>query len=215
MGKAPPFIRTLGVIHGAGGGLSSTELLPRLWASKACFPEIAGREHTGGPARGGGPMRIPAFVALLVLASAAQSQPWPSKPVCVVIPWPPGQATDIATRLVGQRLQEVLGQPFVMDNKPGAGGAIGTDTVAKAAPDGYTLLGCSSGPMSVLPAVQKTSYDPLRDFVPLAITNASGYVLVTSASFPAANAKQLVALLRANPGKYSFSSSGAGATPHL
>ena len=160
-------------------------------------------------------MRIPAFVALLVLSCAAQAQPWPSKPVRVVIPWPPGQATDIATRLVGQRLQEVLGQPFVMDNKPGAGGAIGTDTVAKAPPDGYTLLGCSSGPMSVLPSVQKTSYDPLRDFAPLAITNSGGYVLVTSPSFPAANAKELVALLRANPGKYSFSSSGAGATNHL
>src|SRR5438067_10318792 len=165
--------------------------------------------------RGGGHMRIPAFVALLVLAGAAQAQSWPSKPVRVVIPWPPGQATDIATRLVGQRLQEVLGQPFVMDNKPGAGGAIGTDTVAKAAPDGYTLLGCSSGPMSVLPNVQKTSYDPLRDFVPLAITSVGGYVLVTSASFPARNARELVALLRANPGKYSFSSSGSGATTHL
>jgi tripartite-type tricarboxylate transporter receptor subunit TctC len=164
---------------------------------------------------GGGAMRIPAFVALLLLACAAQAQPWPSKPVRVVIPWPPGQATDIGTRLVGQRLQEVLGQPFVMDNKPGAGGAIGTDAVAKAAPDGYTLLGCSSGPMSVLPAVQKTSYDPLRDFAPLAIISASGYVLVTNPSFPAANAKELVAILRANPGKYSFSSSGAGATTHL
>ena len=160
-------------------------------------------------------MRIPAFVALLVLACAAHAQPWPSKPVRVVIPWPPGQATDIATRLVGQKLQENFGQPFVMDNKPGAGGAIGTDTVARAAPDGYTLLGCSSGPMSVLPNVQKTSYDPLRDFVPLAVTNSGGYVLVTSPAFPAANAKELVALLRANPGKYSFSSSGAGATTHL
>lgn len=160
-------------------------------------------------------MRIPPLVALLVLSCAAQAQPWPSKPVRVVIPWPPGQATDIATRLVGQRLQEVLGQPFVMDNKPGAGGAIGTDTVARAAPDGYTLLGCSSGPMSVLPSVQKTSYDPLRDFAPLAVNSASGYVLVTSPAFPAANAKELVAVLRANPGKYSFSSSGAGATTHL
>jgi tripartite-type tricarboxylate transporter receptor subunit TctC len=160
-------------------------------------------------------MRIPAFVALLVLACAARAQSWPSKPVRVVIPWPPGQATDIATRFVGQKLEESFGQPFVMDNKPGAGGAIGTDTVARAAPDGYTLLGCSSGPMSVAPNVQKTSYDPLRDFVPLAITNAAGYVLVTSPSFPAANAKELVALLRANPGKYSFSSSGVASTQHL
>src|SRR5262249_4026242 len=164
---------------------------------------------------GRGRMRIPAFVALLVLACAAQAQTWPSKPVRVVIPWPPGQATDIATRLVGQRLQESFGQPFVMDNTPGAGGAIGPDTVAGTAPDGYTLLGCSSGPISVLPNVQKTSYDPLRDFVPLAVTNAGGYVLVTSPSFPAANAKELLALLRANPGKYSFSSSGNGATTHL
>ena len=160
-------------------------------------------------------MRIPAFVALLVLACAARAQTWPSKPVRVVIPWPPGQATDIATRLVGQKLEESFGQPFVMDNKPGAGGAIGTDTVARAAPDGYTLLGCSSGPMSVMPNVQKTSYDPLRDFAPLVITSATGYVLVTRPSFPAANAKELVALLRANPGKYSFSSSGAGSTQHL
>src|ERR1043166_6104098 len=165
--------------------------------------------------RGGGRMRIPAFVALLLLACAAQAQPWPSKPVRVVIPWPPGQATDIATRLVGQRLQEVFGQPFVMDNKPGAGGTIGTDAVAKAAPDGYTLLGCSSGPMSVAPNVQKTPYDPLRDFAPLAVTNAGGYVLVTRPSFPATNARDLLALMRANPGKYSFSSSGQGSTQHL
>src|SRR3954471_18173847 len=131
--------------------------------------------------------RLAALVVFLTVGFGAQAQSWPSKPVRVIVPWPPGQATDIAARVVGQRLQEVLGQPFVMDNKPGAGGAIGTDTVAKAAPDGYTLLGCSSGPMSVLPAVQKTSYDPLRDLVPLAITNAGGYVLVTSPAFPAAN----------------------------
>src|SRR5262245_53606623 len=113
-------------------------------------------------------MRIPAYVALLMLSCAVQAQPWPSKPVRVVIPWPPGQAADVATRLVGQKLAENFGQQFVMDNKPGAGGAIGTDAVAKAAPDGYTLLGCSSGPISILPNVQKTPYDPLRDFAHLA-----------------------------------------------
>ena len=160
-------------------------------------------------------MRIPAFIALLVLACAAQAQSWPSKPVRVVIPWPPGQATDIATRLVGQKLHEVFGQPFVMDNKPGAGGAIGTDTVAKALSDGYTLLACSSGPMAVLPSVQKTPYDPLRDLAPAAVFSVGGYVLVTNPSFPATNARELVAVLRANPGKYNFSSSGTGATTHL
>jgi tripartite-type tricarboxylate transporter receptor subunit TctC len=135
--------------------------------------------------------------------------------VRVIIPWPPGQATDIAARVVGQKLQETFGQPFVMDNKPGAGGVIGTDTAAKSAPDGYTLLAFSSGPISIAPLMQKTPYEPLRDFAPVSIVTVTGYVLVTAPNFPAANAKELVALLRANPDKYTFSSSGTGATTHL
>jgi len=159
--------------------------------------------------------RLAALVAFLTLSLAAHAQSWPAKPVRVIVPWPPGQATDIAARVVGQRLQEVFGQPFVMDNKPGAGGAIGTELAVKAPADGYTLLAFSSGPISIMPSVQKTPYDPLRDLAPVSIVTMNSYALVTSPSFPAANAKEFLALLRANPGKYAFSSSGAGATTHL
>jgi len=159
--------------------------------------------------------RIFVVVAAAVLGFAAHAQSWPSKPVRVVVPWPPGQATDIAARLVGQKLQEAFGQPFVMDNKPGAGGTIGTEIVVKSPNDGYTLLAFSSGPISIAPVVQKTSYDPLRDLAPVAITTVTSYALVTAPSFPARDARELVALLRANPDKYTFSSSGAGATTHL
>jgi tripartite-type tricarboxylate transporter receptor subunit TctC len=159
--------------------------------------------------------RLSALVVLLAFNVAAHAQAWPAKPVRVIIPWPPGQATDISARLVGQKLQESLGQPFVMDNKPGAGGIIGTETAVKSPNDGYTLLAFSSGPISIAPVVQKTSYDPLRDLVPVSVVAITNYALVTSASFPAANAKELLAELRANPDKYTFSSSGTAATTHL
>src|SRR5205814_3574487 len=97
----------------------------------------------------------------------------------------------------------------------GAGGSIGTDIVAKARAAGYTRLGFSSGPIAILPSVQKAPYDPLRDLAPVSIVGVSTYALVTSPAFPAANAKELVEQLRASPGKYSYSSSGAGATTHL
>jgi tripartite-type tricarboxylate transporter receptor subunit TctC len=163
--------------------------------------------------------RLAAFFVLcalgLTFTAGAHAQSWPAKSVRVIVPWPPGQATDIAARLVGQKLQEALGQPFVMDNKPGAGGTIGTEIAVRSPADGYTLLAFSSGPISIAPAVQKTSYDPLRDLAPVAITTTTSYALVTAASFPARDGRELVALLRANPDKYTFSSSGAGATTHL
>jgi tripartite-type tricarboxylate transporter receptor subunit TctC len=132
-----------------------------------------------------------------------------------VVPWPPGQATDIAARVVAQKLQESLGQPFVIDNKPGAGGSIGTDIVAKSAGDGYTLLAASSGPVSIMPSLQKVPYDPLKDLQPVSLMCVNAYALVTRPDFPASNAKEFVALLRANPDKFTFSSSGTGATAHL
>jgi tripartite-type tricarboxylate transporter receptor subunit TctC len=133
----------------------------------------------------------------------------------VIIPWPPGQATDIAARVVAEKLQQQLGQPFVADNRPGAGGSIGTDAVAKAAPDGYTLLAASSGPISIMPNLQKTPYDPLKDLQPVSLIAMAPFALVTHPSFPANNAKEFVELVRANPDKYTFSSSGTGATAHL
>ena len=158
---------------------------------------------------------IAVVVAWLVVASSVFAQAYPSRAVKVVVPWPPGQATDIAARVVADKLQTALGQPFVVDNRPGAGGAIGSDVVAKSAPDGYTLLAASSGPLSIMPNLQKVPYDPLKDLAPISLIAAVPFALVTHPSFPAANAREFVALVKANPGKYTFASSGTGATAHL
>jgi len=157
--------------------------------------------------------------ALLLLSFAlsftVHAQSYPNKPVKVIIPWPPGQATDLAARIVGEKLSQQLGQPFIMENKPGAGGAIGTEIAAKSAPDGYTLLAASSGPISIMPNLQKIPYDPLKDLAPLSLVAAAPFALVVPANFPASNAKEFLALERANPGNYTFASSGTGATAHM
>ncbi len=164
-------------------------------------------------------MRIACLFASLAasftLAGSVFAQAYPSRAVKVIVPWPPGQATDIAARMVAQKLQEATGQPFVVDNRPGAGGSIGTDVAAHSPADGYTLLAASSGPMSILPSLQKLPYDPLKDFTLLGLVSRNPYALVMNPAFPAANAKEFVALLRANPDKYTFASSGTGATAHL
>ena len=154
-------------------------------------------------------------VALFAAPLAALAQAYPNKPVRLIVPWPPGQATDLAARIVAEKLAQSMGQPFVVENKPGAGGAIGSDAVAKAAPDGYTLLAASSGPISIMPNLQKIPYEPLKDFAPVSLVALAPFALVTHPSFPAANAKEFVALVRANPDKYTYSSSGTGATAHL
>ena len=160
-------------------------------------------------------MRFMMFLASLLFASAVAAQAYPNRPVKVVVPWPPGQATDLAARIIAAELQKTLGQAFVIENKPGAGGSIGTDTVAKSPGDGYTLLAASSGPISIMPNLQKTPYDPLTDLSPVSVTCLSPFALVTRPDFPASNAKEFVALLKANPDKFAFSSSGTGATAHL
>jgi len=159
--------------------------------------------------------RFTAFLISFLVAGAALAQAYPNRPVRIVVPWPPGQATDIAARVVAEKLQQQLGQPFVADNRPGAGGSIGTDAVAKASPDGYTLLAASSGPISIMPSLQKVPYDPLKDLQPVSLIAMAPFALVTHPSFPAKNAAEFVALVRANPDKYTFSSSGTGATAHL
>jgi tripartite-type tricarboxylate transporter receptor subunit TctC len=131
------------------------------------------------------------------------------------VPWPPGQATDIAARMVAHKLQEQTGQPFVIDNRPGAGGSLGTAVAAQSAADGYTLLAASSGPISIMPSLQKLTYEPQKDFVLISLITRNPYALVVHPSFPARDAKELVALLKANPDKYTFASSGTGATAHL
>lgn len=151
----------------------------------------------------------------LAFAGVVQAQQYPNRTVRVIVPWPPGQATDLAARLVADRLSQSLGQPFVADNRPGAGGQIGTEAVVKAAPDGYTLLAASSGPISIMPVLQKIPYDPLKDLAAVSLIARVPFALVTHPSFPSANAKEFIALIRANPDKYTFSSSGTGATAHL
>ena len=159
--------------------------------------------------------RIPAFLASLFFACGVCAQAYPSRPVKVIVPWPPGQATDIAARVVAEKLQQSVGQSFVIDNRAGAGGSIGTDLAVKSAPDGYTLLAASSGPISIMPHLQKTPYDSNRDFAPISLIALVPFALVAHASFPANNAKEFIAHLRANPDKYTFSSSGTGASAHL
>jgi tripartite-type tricarboxylate transporter receptor subunit TctC len=151
----------------------------------------------------------------LAFATAASAQNYPNRPVKVVVPWPPGQATDIAARLVAQKLQESLGQPFVVDNRSGAGGSLGSEVVARSAPDGYTLLASSSGPISIMPNLQKTPYESLKDFAPVSLIALAPFALVTNPNFPAKDAREFVQLVRSNPDKYTFASSGTGATAHL
>ena len=147
--------------------------------------------------------------------STGSGQTYPNRPLRIIIPWPPGQATDLAGRVVAQQLSGLLGQQVIADNRPGAGGMIGTDMAAKATPDGYTLLAGSSGPVTISPLLQKVPFDPVRDLVPVANIGVSPYILVTGTKFPASNVREFVALVKANPGKYSFASSGTGATAHL
>ena len=160
-------------------------------------------------------MKIIAALAGCLAIGLANAQSYPNRAVKVVVPWPPGQATDIAARVVAERLSQSLGQPFVVDNRPGAGGSLGTDIVAKSAPDGYTLLAASSGPISIMPSLQKIPYDPLKDLAPVSLIALAPFALVVNPNFPANNAAEFVKLVRANPDKYTFSSSGTGATAHL
>jgi tripartite-type tricarboxylate transporter receptor subunit TctC len=163
-------------------------------------------------------LRLVTLIVAIVLAlpQAALAQAWPARPVRMVIPFPAGGATDILGRSVAQKLSAALGQQVVVDNKPGAGGTIGADLVAKAPADGYTLLMATSSTHSIGPALNpKMPYDAFRDFAPVGIVANAPSVLVVGQQSPAATAKDLIALLKANPGKYNFGSSGIGTYPHL
>jgi tripartite-type tricarboxylate transporter receptor subunit TctC len=148
--------------------------------------------------------------------SPAVAQNYPRRPVTIVVPFPPGAATDSFARAAGKRMGELLGQQFVIDNRAGASGRIGTDQVARAAPDGHTLLWGSSGPLVISPVWDsKAPYDTLRDFAPVSLFAKIPYVLVVHPSVPARNLKQLLTIVRAQPGKLTYASSGIGGTAHL
>jgi tripartite-type tricarboxylate transporter receptor subunit TctC len=160
-------------------------------------------------------IRCAAAVALCV-AGVAGAQSWPSKPIRVVVNFPPGGAADVIARSVAAPLQESLGQPVVVENRAGSGGNLGGDVVAKATPDGHTLLMSSGGMVSVNPHIYaKMAFDPAKDLTPVAAAARVLVFLVVKPEFPAANAKDFIAHLKANPGKRSFGSPGNGSSPHL
>ncbi|NMJ40366.1 tripartite tricarboxylate transporter substrate binding protein [Roseomonas sp. JC162] len=157
----------------------------------------------------------PALALAAPRIAAAQQGPWPNRPLRMVIPWPPGQQTDVAGRLIAQLLSERLGQPVVPDNRPGAGGQIGTNAVAKGAPDGYTILAASIGPITFGPLVTRTPYDVEKELAPVASLGAAPFIALVKPDFPARDLRTFIELLKANPGKYSHNSSGVGGAQHL
>src|SRR5258708_7685739 len=160
-------------------------------------------------------MRV--FLALLLAlpVQLALGQ-YPSRAIRLIVPFPPAGATDIVGRIVAQKLSERLGQPLVVENRPGAGGSLGSElAAAKSAPDGYTLLIATSSTHSIGPSLQKLPYDPIRDFAPITHVANVPNVLVVSPALPAKNVKELVALAKSRPGQLNYASSGIGTIVHL
>lgn len=156
------------------------------------------------------------LLSSLGASSQAQSTAWPRRAVRLIAPFSAGSTVDTMGRLIAIPLAQMLGQPVIVENRGGAGGNLGVDAVAKAAPDGYTLGIGTTGPLAINPfLMQKVPYDPARDFAPVALLASGPNVLVTSPALPAQNIAELLALLKASPGRYSYGSAGVGSTGHL
>jgi len=151
----------------------------------------------------------------LGLPAAAAAADWPIRPVRIIVPFAAGGPSDIFARLIGQKLSDRLGKQFYVENQAGAGGNIGMGAAARATPDGYTIAVVSSSFLVNPGLYDKIPYDPEKDFVPITIAAYAPNILAVSPSLPVATVKELVALVRANPGKYNFGHSGVGTTPHL
>ncbi|MBI4191493.1 MAG: tripartite tricarboxylate transporter substrate binding protein [Betaproteobacteria bacterium] len=158
---------------------------------------------------------LPLLSATLILSGAVCAQIYPAKAVRIVVPFPSGAGVDIVTRLFTPRLTEVLGQQFIVDNRGGAAGNIGAEAVARAAPDGYTLLTAPSSVAISRSLYKNLSFDLARDFEPIALLASTPYVLVVHPSLPVRSVKELIALAKARPGQLSFGSSGNGSGAHL
>jgi len=157
-----------------------------------------------------------AFVALLALGSSAAQADYPDRPIRIIVPYTPGGTIDVVARMIGPRLTAAWGQPVVIDNRPGAGGNIGADAVAKAPPDGYTLFLATNAPLTInVAAYQNIRYDPLRDFVPITVAGENPIMLVAHPSLPASSVRDLIALAKAKPGDLAAGTSGLGTTAHL
>src|SRR5882724_4872628 len=161
-------------------------------------------------------MKFIAMTAAVLLGSGAFAQSWPQKPVRFIVPFPPGGATDISARLLGEKLTQIWGQTVVIENRAGAGGALGAAEAARAAPDGYTLFFPSGSVMTANQHVYaKLNYDPERDFVPVTNVVSGPQVLVVPANSPYKTVKQLIDAARANPGTLTFGHAGIGTQTHL
>src|ERR1043166_9529603 len=159
---------------------------------------------------------IVALAAVLAFATAAQAQSWPSSPIRLVVPFAPGGGADLMARILADPLAKRLGQPIMIENKPGGGSTLGADLVAKSAPDGATLLWTTPGPQITNPYLMgKLPYDPFRDFTPVATVVTAVNVLVVTPGLPVKSVPELIAYAKANPGKLNFSSAGVGASSHL
>ena len=156
-----------------------------------------------------------ACCAAVAFAGNAPAQGYPAKQVRVIAPYAPGGALDLTARTVGQKMQESMKQTIVVDNRPGAGGVIGADLVAKAAPDGYTVLLASPAEIAILPHLQKMPYNVQKDLAPVSMAVITPLVLVVNPSLPVKNVKELIALARTRPGELTYASAGTGGVQHL
>ena len=157
-----------------------------------------------------------AALALAITAGAAHAQPFPSRPIRVVVGFPPGGSNDIVARRLAPTLSRIIGVQVIIDNKPGANATIGTDFVAKSAPDGYTLTLGSASPLAISPyTYANIPYDTLRDFVPVTMVAVNPELIAIHPSVPARDLKALIALAKAQPSRLNFASSGSGGLPHL
>jgi len=160
--------------------------------------------------------RALALAAACALAGTAAAQSYPSKPIRIIVPFPPGNTIDIMSRLIGPKIAERLGQNVIVDNRAGAAGQLGLELGAHAAPDGYTLIAGQGGNLVVMPhTYKKIPYDPLKDFVPIALSTTNFLALVVHPSVPFKSVKDLIAYAKANPGKLTFASNGEGGFPHM
>jgi len=152
---------------------------------------------------------------LLLSPALAAAQDFPSKPIRLIVPFPAGGPNDIIARVIGQRMSELLKQPVLIDNRGGQGGVLGTDAVAKAPPDGYTIAISSAGALAISPSMEKVAYDTRKDLQPITLVAKVPEMLVVATNVPAKDMNELIALAKAQPGKLNFASSGPGSLPHL
>ena len=162
------------------------------------------------------PIRLLLAVPFVVLAAHAHAQGYPTKPVKIIVAFTPGSATDIIARVTADEFSKSMGQSFIVENKPGAGGILGTEAAKNAPPDGYTLTTCPSGPFGINPAIYKSlPYDPIRDFEPISDLVLTPQTIVVGAQTPYKNLKELVAAAKEKPGEIAYGSLGTGSTSHL